>query len=294
MLETPVAFLIYKRPELTARVWSAIRAARPRRLFVIADGPKDASESSACVAARRIVEQGVDWDCAVATDFAAANLGLARRVSSGLSWVFSQVDRAIVLEDDTLPDASFFPYCEALLEHYESDARVMHIGGTNIVGSIDTPYSYGFTKHAIPPWGWASWARAWEKYDLHLTWWKQKRRVVEEQLGPAFRLWDAIIDGHDVGLTTWDVPWAATLWGNAGLATVPRANLVSNLGFGEGATFTTRAQSQFANRERAACELPLSHPPAVVPGFDALIEPALTPVLAEFLPLFRSLARKPG
>src|SRR3982074_654392 len=110
-LTTPVAFIIFNRPERTAEVFAAIRAARPPQLFVIADGPRTGVQSDAakCAAVRAMIEN-VDWPCQVFRRFADENLGLRRNVSEGLDWVFGQTERAIILEDDCLPDPTFFPF----------------------------------------------------------------------------------------------------------------------------------------------------------------------------------------
>src|SRR6185295_3256318 len=127
-LETPVAFLIFNRPDTTARVFEAIAAARPRTLLVVADGPRAdrAAEAEQCRATRAIIDR-VDWACEVLVNYADENLGCKRRVSSGLTWVFEQTSRAIILEDDCLPHPTFFRYCEELLDRYEDDERVMSI-----------------------------------------------------------------------------------------------------------------------------------------------------------------------
>src|SRR3989440_12380492 len=122
-LKTPVAFLIFNRPELTERVFSAIREAKPSKLLVVADGPGKPEHVPLCEKARDVIK--VDWDCELLTNFSAVNLGCRRRVSTGISWVFSQVEEAIILEDDCLPSPSFFGFCEALLDQYRNDQRVM-------------------------------------------------------------------------------------------------------------------------------------------------------------------------
>src|SRR4051812_5076822 len=131
-LETPVAFLVFNRPDVTARVFRAIAAARPRKLLVVADGPRPdrAGEAERCEQVRRIAT-AVDWDCDLRTDFAPVNLGCKRRVSSGLDWVFTEVEEAIILEDDCLPHPTFFWYCRELLDRWRDDPRVATISGTN-------------------------------------------------------------------------------------------------------------------------------------------------------------------
>ena len=130
-LTVPVALFIFNRPDLTRQVFARIREARPERLLIIADGPRNdrPGESELCAATRTTVET-IDWDCDVERNFSDINLGCRERVSSGLDWVFSQREEAIILEDDCLPDGSFFRYCAELLEHYRRDERVVsiHVG----------------------------------------------------------------------------------------------------------------------------------------------------------------------
>ena len=106
---TPVAFFVFNRPDVTQRVFTEIRRARPNQLLIIADGPRASrlGEADRCEAVRTIVDQ-VDWPCEVERHYADTNLGCRARVSSGLDWVFDRVDRAIILEDDCLPDPGFF------------------------------------------------------------------------------------------------------------------------------------------------------------------------------------------
>ncbi|MEN9208587.1 MAG: hypothetical protein Q6K31_10525, partial [Gloeomargarita sp. GMQP_bins_14] len=174
-LQAPVVFLIFNRPELTRKVFQVIRQVQPKRLFIVADGPRDTAETAVCQETRRVVEQEINWDCQVERHYAEKNLGCRRRVASGLSWVFSQTDRAIILEDDCLPNLSFFQFCDELLVKYQDDERVMAINGTNYQrGRVVTPYSYYFSKY-FHCWGWATWARAWQYYDVEMQHWPEFR-----------------------------------------------------------------------------------------------------------------------
>ena len=133
-LTTPVAFIIFKRPDTTRKVFEEIRRAKPPKLLVIADGPRPniVGEAEKCAAARAIIDS-VDWECEVLKNYSDENLGCKQRVSSGLDWVFDNVEEAIILEDDCLPHPTFFRFCEELLEKYRDDERVMKIDGTNIL-----------------------------------------------------------------------------------------------------------------------------------------------------------------
>ena len=156
-----VLFIIFNRPETTQRVFDAIRLAKPTRLYIAADGPREnkTGEKELCEQARKIA-QNVDWDCEVKTLFQKENLGCGKAVSHAISWFFENEDMGIILEDDCLPHQSFFKYCEELLEKYKNNDRIGIISGNNFqkkrkIGS----FSYYFSD-IVNIWGWATWARS--------------------------------------------------------------------------------------------------------------------------------------
>ena len=274
MFDVPIALFAYNRPQLTRQVWDTIKQMKPKRLFVVADGPGDPSDDIACRQVRSLVDE-IDWECALETDFASEHLGCGARVASGLNWVFGKVDKAIILEDDTLPDPSFFQFCRDLLERYENEETVMQIGGTNMAGTIDCSYSYGFSKFVLPPWGWASWARAWEKYDFVMGFWEEEQCRIQQRLGSTFPVWQRMITNYKKHLLSWDLQWNVAMWRCGGVSAIPSGNLVSNIGWGEDATFTRWGDGGYGNMTRAQCSVPLRHPTDFAENFDDVIEPRL-------------------
>jgi hypothetical protein len=245
MLSTPVAFIIFNRPDTTHRVFQAIRQAQPQQLLVIADGPRAdrPGEAEKCAATRAIIDR-VDWECEVLINYSDINLGCKRRVSSGIDWVFSQVEEAIILEDDCLPAPSFFPFCQTLLEKYREDDRVMMISGDNFQpedGQFED--SYYFSKY-IHIWGWATWRRAWQHYDVEMTSWqnfRDKRLLNAVCPDPIeneywFKIFDDVASGD---VDTWDYQWVYTCWQQSGMSIMPTVNLISNIGFRDDATHTS-------------------------------------------------------
>jgi hypothetical protein len=236
MLKTPVALVVFNRPHLTELVFRTIARARPRLLFVVADGPRSSEEAELCRQTRAVVER-VDWDCDVRINFSDVNLGPRRRCSSGFDWVFSQVESAILLEDDCVPDPTFFRFCEEMLECYRDDRRVMMITGSNYLRTwkADTQ-SYHFSYFGSP-WGWASWRRAWAFYDDLMKAWGDedvKRRIrdflADDECftfqAPRF---DAVYADAG-GRRSWDLRWHFARLAQGGLTVVPAVNLISNRG----------------------------------------------------------------
>ena len=235
-LQTPVLFLIFNRPDTTQKVFDEIRKAQPAKLFVAADGPRmdRPADYELCRKTREIIQQ-VDWDCSVSTLFRNENLGCKRGVSSAIDWFFSRVEEGIILEDDCVPDQSFFSFCQELLERYRDDERVMMISGTNyLFNRVEMPESYFFSKY-YPIWGWATWKRAWSYYDITMSDWPQydSKHFLENIYCHAkiIGLFKSMFqDVYANRIDTWDIQWVYASVINHGLAICPKYNLISNIG----------------------------------------------------------------
>lgn len=260
----PVLFLVFNRPDLAGRVFARIREARPSRLFIAADGPRpDRPDDGPACQETRLLAAHVDWPCEVKTLFRDANLGCRRAVESAITWFFEQVEAGIILEDDCLPHPSFFPYCAELLERYRDDERITTISAMGYSSpGLCGRYSYSFTTYQLI-WGWATWRRAWRRYEPTLANWPFLSDPVwlRRHLGDAraARAWAQRIVAYREGkVDTWDYPWNFSCWAHQGLGIVPAVNLVDNIGFGPGGTHTTGGDSKLA--PTAALSFPLRHP----------------------------------
>lgn len=271
-MKTPVILIIFNRPEETQRVFDAIRAAQPEKLIVIADGPRNPQEKLKCDAARAIIET-VDWKCEVIKDYSEENSGPRKKLSLGLIKAFQQVDRAIVFESDCLPDPTFFPFCEELLEKYKDDERIMHIGGNffqhrNKKFNSNDSYYFSNIPHI---WGWATWSRAWKFYDPDLKQWPDMREkgILRKTLtDPAvYEYWETVWNQYyEHKLPSWDGQWTFACMLKGGLSVTPTRNLVTNIGFGPQALQTKDANSIFANIPLEPMNFPLIHPREILPN----------------------------
>jgi hypothetical protein len=257
-------------------VFEAISKVQPKTLFLVADGPRldRDGEADACRLVRDLVSR-VDWPCEVVKNFSDSNLGCGERMISGLNWVFSQAEEAIILEDDCLPDPSFFPFCEELLEKYRGDSRVAYISGNNLVPEYKQfPCSYGFSRIG-GIWGWATWRSEWNRYDRHLSTWPEFKRqgMLAEIFGDPVpvkfftQIFDAMYEKK--GPDTWDYQWLYTNFKNSSFSVIPRGNLVTNIGFGRDATHTIGVDVRFIIPP-APMSFPMKHPSGVIPmrSFD--------------------------
>jgi len=271
-LHTPVLLVIFNRPKTTQLVFEAIRKAKPTRLYIAADGPRKnvESDSKNCAEARKIIEQ-VDWDCRVETLFREENVNCGVGPSSAFTWFFEHEEEGIILEDDCVPSQSFFWFCQELLDYYRHDTRVMHIGGNNFLNGWkkDNDYSYYFSRSGHI-WGWATWRRAWQKFDFTIkNYTKAKRNGFFQYyfLNPIekiYRLRKFNKTTARENVDWWDYQWDFARYSNSGLAIVPNTNLVTNIGFGDLATHTTNVNSKRSSMEANDIQFPLDHPPFMI------------------------------
>ncbi len=244
-MQTAVLLLAFNRPDTTRLVLQRIREARPLRLYVACDAARDGrpQEAAAVAAVRDLVTELVDWPCDLHTLYREQNLGCKMAVSGAISWFFAHEEMGIILEDDCLPDLSFFPYCETLLERFKEDERIFMISGDNFQrGQTTSPYSY-YYSWLTHIWGWASWRRSWEKVDLEMKNWPAfMAGGGVQQIYPKKRfakVWERTFERYLAGkYNTWDYPMLFASWWHRQLTILPEVNLVSNIGFGGNNTHT--------------------------------------------------------
>ena len=274
-MNTAIAIIIFNRPDVTRRVVDVVANVRPKKLFVIADGPRlwKAGEADSCAAARSVIDS-VDWDCEVLKNYSDVNLGVGNRPASGLRWVFDQADAAIVLEDDCVPHPTFFRYCDELLDRYRDDERVMHISGDNWqFGRRSSSYYFSCYCYSC---GWATWRRAFQHYDPELRLWPSLRGSpwLLDILGDpqAVDFWGRRFDmirESGVNKHGWDWPWLFACWAHRGLSILPSSNLITNIGFGDDATHTKSLVDERAHVPLEAMTFPMVHPPAMIRDVEA-------------------------
>lgn len=265
VLNTAVLFLVFNRLESSKKVFQAIREAKPPRLYIAADGARAEreGETEKVQELRNYLVSSVDWPCEVKTLFRDTNLGCKYAVSGAISWFFDHEEQGIILEDDCLPSQSFFGYCESLLNKYNDDESVFLISGDGrATQNVSITNDYSFVKYPMI-WGWASWARVWKQYDPELSEWPSTKAEVIPRVSvrkATRQFWSIAFESmFNKKIDTWDFQFVFLLLKNSARCIVPRVNLITNIGFGEGATHTHDASSESANLPRFEIPLPLKH-----------------------------------
>ena len=266
-MKAPVVFIIFKRIDTTKKVLKLISYYQPNKLYLIADGSKTLDEDNKCSEVRKFVENNINWNCDLIKVYSDTNLGCAKRVQTGLDYVFENEDMAIILEDDTLPDPSFFNFCDELLERYKDDKRVAHISGCNLhTNAVNFKESYCFSS-IVNIWGWATWKRAWVNYDINMPRWEKEDKSSfishwcphRKSRKGIRKMFDLHCNNKDPW--TWDSQWVYACWKMDGVSVVPSRNLVSNLGIGPDASNTKqKVKINMFPLKLESMTYPLNHP----------------------------------
>jgi hypothetical protein len=255
MFSTPILYVVFNRPDETYLSFAVLKKLKPKYLYVSADGPRldNRKDVVNCQKVRDIILQSIDWDCDVRTLFRSQNVGCGTAVQGALDWFFSEVEMGVILEDDIIPDFSFFEYCEIMLHQYKKNENVFSINGCSLAYE-NFNADYGATKY-FNMWGWATWRRSndlvkktWPTYNLSNDFTIGSEFLRNLHLPTIFPqavwkdLWKFIFEGTKSGtIDTWDYQWAYTCLKNNQFCIRPNLNLVKNIGFTVNSTHTFKA-----------------------------------------------------
>ena len=294
-VKSPILFLIFNRPDETLLVFNEIKKAQPIRLYIAADGPRKHSKDDfeLCKQTLKILDL-IDWECDVKTLIRNENLGCKIAVSSAITWFFANEEEGIILEDDCLPSTDFFKFCDEMLHFYRDDLKIAHIGGANFQQGIKrNEYSYYFSAFTYV-WGWASWRRVWEKYDVNLEdldYAMSKNFLSFLTNSPLYKhsLETTFKSVKGGAINTWDYQYLFLNVYKKQLAVVPNFNLISNIGFNKNATHTI-SDSNFANLPFENLEFPIQHPTKKIANkvADNFTLKNITP---PFIDIFKSMVK---
>lgn len=267
-----VLLIAFNRLDTLQKTFAKICAANPPRLYLAVDGARagkidenGVSESGKVAAVREFLMRNLPPNCEVFTRFNEANLGCKRNVSSAISWFFEREEMGIILEDDCLPALGFFAFCDELLERYKNEPRIFMISGWSAldfdpIAKIRLLDSYFFSKFNHI-WGWASWRRAWAKYELENPAWERDFAALSFDSERERREWERTFRAYfGGGIDTWDYPWTFSIWKNGGLCVYPRENMIDNIGFDRSDATHTSGESKYQNMRTYEPHFPLKHP----------------------------------
>lgn len=294
LFTTPILFTIFNRPDTTGKVFESIRKIKPAKLYISADGPRlnRDGEGELCHEARKATEN-IDWPCEVHRKYSEINLGCKVAASSAHDWFFGNVEEGIILEDDDLPDTSFFYFCQELLNKYRDVDKVKMISGNNFqFGKKYGDASYYFSNFPHI-WGWATWRRSWQEYDIEMKTYpefKKNNRIADIFKNKKIqKYWLNLFDKlYENKINTWDGQWVYSIYSHNGIVILPNVNLVSNIGFNVDATHTKKADDILSNMPAEAIKT-IIHPVSMIVNEEADLNYSSFLVKNIFERIFRKL-----
>lgn len=302
MYTVPILLIIYNRSQEILQQIASLKKIQAQEIYIYADGPKESEiDKVNCNKARSTLLNLIDWECKIITFFNDKNSGCGRGPYTAINWFFENVEEGIILEDDCIPNLSFFSFCRELLVKYKHDTRVWQISGTNRLGTYfdETDYSYIFSNYSSE-WGWATWKRAWQQIDYKIKLWDKE--IIKRNLKSIYyqENWYKGISSifndtynNNEKISWWDYQWLFIKNINNGLSIIPKQNLISNIGFGEKATHTKELNNQFMRLETEDIKSALIHPENIMADYfyDYLILNAHFPIQESKYKIIRIMKR---
>lgn len=276
-MKLPILLITFIRLDTTLRVLKAIREYQPKKLYISSDygregkivQDKQISEKEWVDQIRITLLEQIDWECEIKTLFFSKNQGCKNGVSSAISWFFKHEEMGIILEDDTLPNQSFFYFCEEMLERYKNNQNIFMVSGWSALdfdleakNSLKEDYYFSKYNHI---WGWASWRRAWSLYQKEFIDFEKEFAQLEFDSAEEKKTWYKIFKSYNKGkINTWDYPWTYTIWKYKGLSVYPKNNMVKNIGLNRHDATHTTGESKFANMKQYELKHPLMYQKEIV------------------------------
>lgn len=275
--DIPVLLIFFNRENEVEQVINAIRDYAPTKMYIASDGGRTEKEHRRVLQLREKVKRCIDWNCQLKCLFSDHNLGCQWGPVTAINWIFEEEERCIILEDDCVPNLSFFRYCEQLLERYADNESVWMISGENYLcdDKIFENSDYTFSLRT-DTWGWATWRRAWKKCDFTLQLWPvyKKEKILlhtyymrcYDELEYMTKQLDNIYKKKDKSI--WDYQWRFHMIINNGLCIIPRKNLVDNIGWGKYASHTKSEKNKIYDVPTEELKPILRHPVCVTANVD--------------------------
>lgn len=279
-LDLSVLLIFFARPNTLEKVFQEVKKARPSKLFLACDGPRENRESDKeNVEKCKQIVSDIDWECEVHTLYREQNEGCGKGPSNAISWAFNYTDKLVILEDDCVPAESFFPYMKELLDRYEFDTRIGMISGFNHLKDWEAGgNSYFFTKSAATL-GWATWKRVWKDYDFYLNDINNKylENLLLSEIPPKKIAGKKVCDWKRANRETttkkvgyWDYQFGFLKYTMSYLCIAPKSNLIYNIGVGAGSTHTENSKQEKWSKGKVLfmptkdLEFPLTHPKHII------------------------------
>lgn len=231
-MKTPILLNLYNRPKYTNKLINSLSIAKPRKIYISIDGPKNKLDQFRI---KKVIDltKNIEWKCKKIYKLNKKNFGCKDSVSSAIEWFFKNEKYGVILEDDTLPSKHFLDFSEKFLVKYINNSKISMITGFNPlnVSTKNDELSF-FLSHHYPIWGWATWARAWRGYKKELTN-KDLKIFFKKNLFSSLLTKSYLKQKFTTHKTywkdTWDIQWVFHCMKKKTYCLTPSINLIENI-----------------------------------------------------------------
>ncbi|GAA0486560.1 glycosyltransferase [Salinibacillus aidingensis] len=247
----PIILFVYNRPENTLKTLEALKnnnLAQESELYIYSDGPKKHEDLKKVEEVRNIINDIKGFKSVYIYCY-EENQGLANSVINGVTKVFKNYDKVIVLEDDLLTSKNFLTFINEALNFYKFDNDIWSISG--YTPNLSFPDSYQSNIYVSPrasSWGWGTWKDRWKLID-----WDIKDYHEFKNNGKSRRLFNyagndlsPMLDDQIKGIIdSWAIRWCYNQFKLNKLTVYPRQSFVVNIGFDNDATHGSIGKSKY-------------------------------------------------
>lgn len=246
----PVLVTFFNRPGLLRRVLESISNTPGVEVFFASDGPRNFEDRNNLEYCWELVDSYFPKTPVNRKLMRRTNLGCRRAMTENIAWFFDLVPYGVILEDDCLPNPTFFKLQNLFLQDLNIAKNFVSISGSkvNLFGEVHTP----FTAHpSLFPmvWGWGTWAKTWDHYQPEILDAEEITARVAKKLFPLKNQWlervffESTFNSRfrevNIGyIDTWDYALTATAWRKNLFSLHLSANTIINIGFNSQGTHT--------------------------------------------------------
>lgn len=175
MVNTPVLYITFARPEYANQSFAAIKKAQPRKLYFYSnkareDKPEEVKRNEEV----RLLVKQIDWDCEVKTWFREEYVDVFTSIHGAIDWIFDNEEEAIIIEEDVVTSFAFFDYMDKLIPQYRNDNSIWIISGNNGAPQFSPDEVDFFPARLADIYGWGSWKKVWKQVDWEMCDWEKK------------------------------------------------------------------------------------------------------------------------
>lgn len=252
--KSPIALITFKKDAALEEILNVISNYNPPKLYIFQDKSESKDDFILTERVNDIIQK-FKFNFPVEFIRHETAQKLNKSIITALNYCFENEEKLIILEDDIVPEDSFFDFCNHLLIKYYNSSEVGCINGCNLEAT-NIGNKYFLSNLSIPYWGWATWKDKWSQFRLDNYYWEHyQEKIIKSASRKNQIFFQNMFEGNSKSLNVWDVQWNISLIANNYKTIIPTVNLIKNKGFTDDALSTNYSDSQFKDMEPQSIDI---------------------------------------